>query len=89
MAAERREDRVMISRLGAHTKWSQTADRTAATAPALSARLARYAAQVDPDGTLTDAERERRATSAMRADMQRLALRSAQVRRSRRSGRVA
>jgi hypothetical protein len=51
-----------------------------------AARLAftdRWTREVDPKGILSERERERRARAAMRAHMQRLALRSAQVRRSR------
>lgn len=43
----------------------------------------RYERQVDPDGRLEPGERARRAESAMRAHMLRMALCSAEVRRRR------
>jgi hypothetical protein len=43
--------------------------------------LERFQRQVDPDGSLSEAERARRAEQAMRAHMARMALRSAQARR--------
>lgn len=44
--------------------------------------LARFEREVDPDGVLPDAERQRRAEHAKRAHMTQLALWSAQARRS-------
>ncbi len=41
---------------------------------------ARFAAQVDPDGTMPAAERERRAEAAMRAHMSSLSYRAARKR---------
>jgi hypothetical protein len=67
--------------MAAHTSWAQTDDRSARTAPARKAALDRFEHQVDPDGRLNPTERARRADSAMRAHMTRLALRSAQARR--------
>ena len=69
--------------IAAHTSWANTADRAARTAPARRAWLARFEAQVDPDGHLTPEDRAQRARSLMRAHMARLALRSAQARRRR------
>lgn len=68
-------------RLGAYQKWARTADRTEATAPARTAFLARFEAEVDPEGILSPAERERRAGWARRAYFTRLALASAKARR--------
>lgn len=42
--------------------------------------MRRFLDEVDPDRVLPEAERERRATAAMRGYMAKLALRSAQVR---------
>jgi hypothetical protein len=72
--------------MAAHASWAQTDDRSARTAPARKAALARFERQVDPDRRLGPTERARRAESAMRAHMSRLALRSAQVRRTRPAG---
>lgn len=43
---------------------------------------AKFLREVDPEGRLPEAERERRASLAFRAHMTRLALRSSQVRAS-------
>ncbi|MBX7431119.1 hypothetical protein JDV09_03190 [Mycobacterium sp. Y57] len=73
--------RSQIAQIAAHTKWAQTQDRTAATAPARKAMLDKFEKQVDPDGVLTPAERAKRAANARKAHFQRLALKSAQARR--------
>jgi hypothetical protein len=78
-------ERALRARLAVHTSWANTRDRAARTAPARRAALERFTRQVDPDGTLSQAERSRRAEQAMRAHMARLALRSAQARRRRKA----
>jgi len=77
------------ARAGAHRSWSRTADRSARTAPARAASLARFEREVDPDGVLTEQERSRRAESAMRAYFTELSIRAAQVRRANRLARSA
>jgi hypothetical protein len=74
-------ERVLQARMAAHISWAKTDDRSARTAPARKAALARFEEQVDPDRRLTPTERARRAEHAQRAHMTRLALRSAQARR--------
>jgi hypothetical protein len=74
-------ERVLRARMAAHISWAKTDDRSARTAPARKAALARFEEQVDPDGRLSPTERARRAEHAQRAHMTRLALRSAQARR--------
>jgi hypothetical protein len=76
-------ERVLRARMAAHVSWAKTDDRSARTAPARQAALARFEEQVDPERRLSSAERTRRAEHAMRAHMTRLALRSAQMRRRR------
>lgn len=61
----------------------QGTDRIAATRPARDGVRRRYERQVDPDNELDPAERARRADSALRAHMQRLAARSSIARRRR------
>jgi hypothetical protein len=78
-------ERVLRARIAVHTSWANTHDRSARTAPGRKAFLARFEKQVDPDGTLQPAERARRAEQAMKAHMARLALKSAQTRRRRRT----
>ena len=48
MAAGTAAERSEIGQLGAHTRWSQVADRTAATAPGRAALRARFDQQLDP-----------------------------------------
>lgn len=69
------------ARIGAHASWAKTSDPAARTRPARDAFLARFEREVDPEGVLPDDERERRAVSARRAYMARLALKSAAKRR--------
>jgi hypothetical protein len=77
-------DAALRGRVGAYTKWANTADRSEATAPARSAFLRRFEKQVDPQGLLGEVERARRAQFAMRAYMADLSRRRTTTRRSRR-----
>jgi hypothetical protein len=61
-------------RLGAHVSWARTSDRAARTRPAREAFIARFEAEVDPDGTLSIQERALRAEHAMKAHMARIRL---------------
>lgn len=88
MNATDQAHRVLIARIAANHRWSQTSDRTAATAAARQAALGRFERMVDPDGVLPPDERARRADAARSAHMCRMALRSAQARKSRRAGSV-
>jgi hypothetical protein len=85
MASNDPTERTQIARLAAHTSWANTPDPSARSAPGRAAFLARFERQVDPDGTLPPAERARRAEHARKAYFGRLALRSAQARRARRT----
>ncbi len=73
-------ERSMRASIAAQTRWSNT-DRRQASADARRRQLERYEAQVDPEGVLAPEERAKRADNALRADMQRLALKSAKARR--------
>ncbi len=64
-------------------------DAREVTAPARKAFLDRFEREVDPDGTLPADERTRRAKSAQREQMARLALRSHTARRKAREAREA
>jgi hypothetical protein len=79
---------VLRARCAAHSKWSQVADRTAATEKARKAFNDRFEREVDPDGVLSPEERARRAESARKAFYHRLALRSAVSRRKARAARL-
>lgn len=74
-------ERRLSAQIAAHESWAQTPDRSARTAPARAALLARFEEQADPDGTLLPDERARRAEHLRKAHFQRLALKSAQSRR--------
>lgn len=81
MPAPTTNERAIVARIAAHESWARTADRSARTAPARAALMARFEAEVDPDGTLPPDERARRAEHKRRAYFQRLALASARSRR--------
>jgi len=74
-------ERTRSARIAAHDSWANTPNRSARTAPARAALMAKFEAQVDPDGTLPPDERARRAEHARKAHFARLALKSAQARR--------
>jgi hypothetical protein len=65
-------------RIGAHTKWAKVTDRSAATARAREAFDRRFLEEPDGD--------EERAAHMRKAYFQRLALKSAEVRRAKRDG---
>jgi hypothetical protein len=73
------------ARAAAHRSWANTVDRSARTAPAREKFLARFERLVDPDGSLPEAERIRRAESAKKAHFLALAAKSAAARRAHRS----
>lgn len=75
------EQHVRAGRIGAHVTHA-THDSRTITAPARRAFLAKFEAQVDPDGELDPIERSKRAQHAMTAHMQRLALKSAAKRKA-------
>ena len=74
-------ERALAARIAAHTKWANTADPAAATAPARQAFLDSFEREVDPDGTMPADERARRAEHLRKAHFQRMALASAKARR--------
>jgi hypothetical protein len=74
--------RVLRARLAANTRWSAPGARAVQS----DKRLARYIAEVDPDGKLPENERLALAKQRRRADMQRLALISSKARATRKAG---
>jgi len=74
--------RTLRARLAAYSMHARH-DGREITANARKAFVERFERDVDPDGVLPIAERQRRAEHAMRAHMTRLALRSAQARSQR------
>lgn len=67
-------------RIGAHTTLSRHEPKEL-TSRAREAFLTTFEKEVDPDGTLPDEERQRRASHARKAHMARLARLSAQARK--------
>lgn len=74
-------ERALAARIGAHGKWAQTDDRTAATQAARDAFIERFRNEADPEGKLDPDERARRGENLRKQYYARLALRSAQARR--------
>ena len=68
------------AQIAANSRWSNE-DPKEGTKPARAGYERRFELEVDPDGTLPEVERKRRAAAAMRAHMQRLALASSRTRR--------
>lgn len=79
------EQRAMRASIAANTRWSAE-DPRPAMERVREGRMRRYRERVDPDGVLSEIERERRAQALLRADMARLALRSSRVRAARKAG---
>lgn len=79
------EQRSLRASIAGNSRWSQE-DPKEGTQPARKAFEQRFLDQVDPLRVLPEAERKRRANAALRAHMQRLALRSSKVRAARKAG---
>lgn len=84
-AQSSRSERTLRAQIAAHESWAKTEDRPARTAKARKAALDRFEREVDPNGELAPQERAKRAEHARKAYFSRLALKSAQARRTRRS----
>jgi hypothetical protein len=76
--------RKLRGRIAANTRWSRE-DPAPTAARGQAGLQARFEREVDPEGTLAPDERARRAQAAHKAHMQRLALRSAQIRSARKA----
>lgn len=79
MAAADPAVRRTAAAIAAHSRWART-NTTEGTAPARKGFRAKFEREVDAEGTLSPAERDRRATNAMKAYMGQLSLRSRAVR---------
>ena len=84
MAPMSHAQRVLFGRLGAYTMLSKH-DAHEVTNAARAAFVLKFQREVDPDQVLPIAERLRRAEMARKAHFTRLALKSAEVRRAKRS----
>lgn len=78
-------DRTLAAQAAAATRWGYCADRTAATQPAREGLRARFAREVDPDRTLSSAEREYRVDQLLRAHMLRMSIASKKARAQRKA----
>lgn len=74
------EQRSLRARIAANARWAKDGERKANSERAQRGLLARFEREVDPDGTLPEAERVRRAENARQAHMQRLAFKSSKAR---------
>ena len=75
-------ERSLRAKVAAHRSWANTGDPATRTAPARRAFIVdRFEREVDPDGSLSPAERARRAAHARKAYFVGLALKSARARR--------
>ncbi|MER8025330.1 hypothetical protein [Glutamicibacter protophormiae] len=75
-------ERKLAAQIAAHESWAKTADRSARTAKARAALMAKFEQQADPEGKLLPAERAKRAEHLRKAHFKRLALASAKARRN-------
>jgi hypothetical protein len=74
------EQRRLRAQTAAYMRWSKE-DPREGTKPARAAYMRRFVDQVDPDRTLPELERERRAQAALKGHMARMALASSRARR--------
>lgn len=81
MPAAKPEERALVARIAAAERWGRCTDRTAATAPARNGLRAKFAHEIDPDGTLPPDELERRVDDLQRAHMLRMSLKAQAGRR--------
>lgn len=77
------EELSLVNTQKAHLSWAATDDVAARMTPAWQAKFQTYLDQADPKRELDEAERERRAIALRRADLAKMALESARVRRER------
>lgn len=74
----------LAGRIGAHERWAREPDRKAATAPARKGLEAKWAKEVDPNGTMRPDELARRIESKRKAHMARMTAAAAAARRQKR-----
>jgi hypothetical protein len=78
------EQRSLRASIAAHSRWAKE-DPKVALVPLRDAFMNSFRDQVDPDRTLPQEERERRAYAALRAHMAKLALASSKARAKRKT----
>lgn len=75
-------ERALRARMASHASWANTSDRARRSRPGQAAAFKRFEDMVDPDGSLSESERFKRAESLRRAHMAEIALKSAKSRRA-------
>lgn len=75
------EQRALRARLASHTGWANTPNRRARTKPGSDALMAKIAAEVDPEGRMSPADREKAIKNAVSAHFSRLAMQAAAARK--------
>jgi hypothetical protein len=73
--------RIVRARIAAHARWAKEPDRLAATAPGRRAAFEKLLDEVDPERTLPEAERLKRARNAQKAQLERIRLAASRKRR--------
>ncbi|QCY47526.1 hypothetical protein GcLGCM259_1808 [Glutamicibacter creatinolyticus] len=81
-------ERRIAAQIAAHESWANTTDRSARTAKARAALMAKFEQEADPEGKLLPAERAKRAEHLRKAHFKRLALASAKARRNKDAGKL-
>jgi hypothetical protein len=81
MAAHDPETRTISAQIAAAERWGRVPDRAEATKPARDGLRAKFEREADPDNTLPEAERARRADHLQRAHMLRMSLAAKRARR--------
>jgi hypothetical protein len=81
MPTQSAADRSLVAKIAAAERWGRTSDRAAATAPARAGLRDKFAREIDPGGTLTPAELERRVDQLMHALMMKMSRRASESRR--------
>ena len=79
---------MLANQAAAYERWARTpqAEREASARRGQAGLLAKFEAEVDPDGTLPPAERARQANRLRRAHMAKLALASSRARAASKGG---
>jgi hypothetical protein len=80
------EERRLRAQVAANARWAKPGARKRQGDAITGTKLAYFERQIDPDGRLDPIERRQCAEAALRAEMSRLALRSAKARRKARHG---
>ena len=76
------QQRSLRASIAANARWAKERDRTAATEQMRAGFLAQFESQVDPNGELDVATRQKLAENARRAHMRRLSFASSKRRRA-------